>query len=285
MPLKSLATIINIALQEDNATCDITSDFTINPQQEHNFAIVTRQNMVLSGINAIDETFLQLKQHSKFKNSIYQLTNHYQDGDFISANQTITSGKASTQLILAGERTLLNILQHLSGIATKTRDFVEKLNNPAIKIFDTRKTLPGLRDLQKYAVRCGGGNNHRFCLASQILIKDNHIASNQNISQTIKKAQSQNSKNLLLEVECDNIKQVAEAILANPDIIMLDNMLINDIINCSSMIRQHNKKIIIEVSGSINLQNIHLYKNLDIDRISIGSLTHSVSSIDIGLDF
>ena len=285
MPIKSLATIINIALQEDNATCDITSDLTINPQQEHNFSIVTRQNMVLSGIKAIDETFLQLKQHSKFKNSTYQLTNHYQDGDFISANQTIASGKASTQLILAGERTLLNVLQHLSGIATKTRDFVEKLNNPAIKIFDTRKTLPGLRDLQKYAVRCGGGNNHRFCLASQILIKDNHIASNQNISQTIKKAQSQNTKNLLLEVECDNIKQVAEAMLANPDIIMLDNMLINDIISSSLMIRQHNKKIIIEVSGSINLQNIHLYKNLDIDRISIGSLTHSVSSIDIGLDF
>ncbi len=285
MPIKSLATIVNIALQEDNATCDITSDITINPKQEHNFSIVARQNMVLSAISAVDETFLQLNKHSKFKNSTYQLTNHYQDGDFISANQTIASGTASTQLILAGERTLLNILQHLSGIATKTRDFVEKLNNPAIKIFDTRKTLPGLRDLQKYAVKCGGGNNHRFCLASQILIKDNHIAANQSILQTIKKAQSENTKNLLLEVECDNIKQVAEVMLANPDIIMLDNMLINEIIECSNLIRQHNKKIIIEVSGSINLQNIHLYKNLDIDLISIGSLTHSVASIDIGLDF
>ncbi len=285
MQIKSLSAIISIALQEDNAYHDITSDFTIYKQQENEFSIVARQDMILSGINVLEETFLQLKQNKKFNQSKYQLTLHYQDGNNICANQIIASGIASTKLILAGERTILNILQHLSGIATKTNQLVKKLNNPNIAIFDTRKTLPGLRELQKYAVRCGGGNNHRFCLASQILIKDNHIASNQNIIETIKKAQSQNTQNLLLEVECDNINQVKEAILANPDIIMLDNMSIHEIINCCKIIRNHHKSIIIEVSGSINLQNIHLYNELDINRISIGSLTHSVNSIDIGLDF
>jgi nicotinate-nucleotide pyrophosphorylase (carboxylating) len=285
MQIKSLSAIISLALQEDNAYNDVTSDFTINEQQENNFSIVARQDMILSGINVLEETFLQLKQNKKFNQSKYQLTLHYQDGNNICANQIIASGIASTKLILAGERTILNILQHLSGIATKTNQLVKKLNNPNIAIFDTRKTLPGLRELQKYAVRCGGGNNHRFCLASQILIKDNHIASNQNIIETIKKAQSQNTQNLLLEVECDNINQVKEAILANPDIIMLDNMSIHEIINCCKIIRNHHKSIIIEVSGSINSQNIHLYNELDINRISIGSLTHSVNSIDIGLDF
>ncbi len=285
MQIKSLSAIISLALQEDNAYHDLTSDFTINEQQENKFSIVARQDMILSGINVLQQTFLQLKQNSKFSQSKYQLTINYQDGDFISANQIIASGIASTKLILAGERVILNILQHLSGIATKTHQLVAKLNNPAIAIFDTRKTIPGLRELQKYAVRCGGGNNHRFCLASQILIKDNHIASNQSILQTVKKAQSHNIQNLLLEVECDNINQVQEVVLANPDIIMLDNMPIDEINKCCKIIRNHNKSIIIEVSGSISLTNIHLYSSLDINRISIGSITHSVSSIDIGLDF
>ena len=285
MQIKSLSAIISLALQEDNAYHDLTSDFTINEQQENNFSIVARQDMILSGINVLEETFLQLKKNKKFNQSKYQLTINCQDGDFVCTNQIIASGKASTKLILAGERTILNILQHLSGIATKTNQLVKKLNNPNIAIFDTRKTLPGLRELQKYAVWCGGGNNHRFCLASQILIKDNHIASNQNILHTIKKAQSQNTQNLLLEVECDNIKQVSQALLTNPNIIMLDNMPINEIIECCKIIKNHNKSIIIEVSGSINLKNIHLYSQLDINRISIGSLTHSVNSIDIGLDF
>ena len=286
MPIKpSFLSIINTALQEDNAYQDITSDFTINHQQQNNFTIVARQDAVLCGIDVLQATFLQLIKNSKFHQSQYQLTTNYQDGDIVSANQIIASGKASTKLILAGERTILNILQHLSGIATKTNQLVKKLNNLNIAIFDTRKTLPGLRELQKYAVLCGGGHNHRICLASQILIKDNHIASNESILQTVKKAQAQNTKNLLLEVECDNINQVQEVILANPDIIMLDNMPINEIIECCKIIRKHNKSIIIEVSGSINLQNIHLYSSLDINRISIGSLTHSVNSIDIGLDF
>lgn len=285
MQIKSLSAIISLALQEDNAYNDVTSDFTINEQQENSFSIVARQDMILSGINVLEETFLQLKKNKKFNQSKYQLTINCQDGDFVCTNQIIASGKASTKLILAGERTILNILQHLSGIATKTNQLVKKLNNPNIAIFDTRKTLPGLRELQKYAVWCGGGNNHRFCLASQILIKDNHIASNQNILHTIKKAQSQNTQNLLLEVECDNIKQVSQALLTNPNIIMLDNMPINEIIECCKIIKNHNKSIIIEVSGSINLKNIHLYSQLDINRISIGSLTHSVNSIDIGLDF
>jgi nicotinate-nucleotide pyrophosphorylase (carboxylating) len=282
---QSLTNIINLALLEDDAFHDITSDNTINNNHHSNFVFRCKQNnIILCEADIAQQTLDILSKHSKFVNSNFSLIKHYQDGDIIDDQQIIISGNATTKLILAAERTILNLIQHLSGIATSTNNFVKQLNNPNIKIFDTRKTLPGLRFLQKYAVTCGKGYNHRFSLGDQILIKDNHIEACQKSAITAVEL-AKKTTNITIEVECDNIDQVKQILPLSPNIIMLDNMQISDIKNCSQLIRSSNPNIIIEVSGSININNIAQYSNLDIDRISIGAITHSVKAADISLDF
>lgn len=282
---QSLTNIINLALLEDDAFHDITSDNTINNNHHSNFVFRCKQNnIILCEADIARQTLDILSKHSKFANNNFSLIKHYQDGNIIDDQQIIISGNATTKLILAAERTILNLIQHLSGIATSTNNFVKQLNNPNIKIFDTRKTLPGLRFLQKYAVTCGKGYNHRFSLGDQILIKDNHIEACQKSAITAVEL-AKKTTNIPIEVECDNIDQVKQILPLSPDIIMLDNMQISDIKHCSQLIRSSNPNIIIEVSGSININNIAQYSNLDIDRISIGAITHSVKAADISLDF
>jgi nicotinate-nucleotide pyrophosphorylase (carboxylating) len=183
---------------------------------------------------------------------------------------------------LAGERLILNLIQHLSSIATLTNRFVSKLDNNKIKILDTRKTLPNLRFLEKYAVKCGGGFNHRMNLQDQILIKDNHISAGGGIKNLLNKVAN---KNILVEIECDTYQQVSEAVIFLPNIIMLDNMEISEIEKSIKLIRASSPKTQIEVSGGINIETIKNYRHLDIDFISIGSLTNSCQNVDIGLDF
>ena len=175
---------------------------------------------------------------------------------------------------------MLNLIQHLSGVSTLTQKFVGALNDKKIKILDTRKTLPNLRAIEKYAVLKGGGKNHRFNLSDLILIKDNHIAAAGGISQAIELAKK-NQQNLKIEVECDTLAQVVEALKSKPDIIMLDNMKIADIKKAIALI---GKKCQIEISGGVNLQNIKKFAGLKVDFISVGSLTHSAAAADIGLD-
>lgn len=280
---KEINTIITLALSEDNALSDITSDLTIPDNNIISFTIIPRENIVFCGKEIITETFSQLKESTKFKNSQLDLKILVKDGDALTKSNPIITGSGDAKLIFAAERVLLNLIQHLSGISTITHQFKTALDNNKIKILDTRKTLPGLRALQKYAVKIGGGTNHRFDLSDLILIKDNHIAAAGGIKNAIEAAQN-NENNLKIEVECDNFEQVSQAILSNPDIIMLDNMTPNQITKCSDLIRSHSKKIQIEVSGGININSIENLKTLDIDFISIGSLTHSVKAVDIGLD-
>jgi len=169
-------------------------------------------------------------------------------------------------------------MQHLSGIATLTNNFVKLAKNT--KILDTRKTIPCLRALQKYAVMVGGGKNHRMNLSDMVLIKDNHIAAAGSITKAILAAKK-SSKKIKIEVECDNLKQVLEAVKLAPDIIMLDNMTPNEIIKAQKII---NKKSLVEISGGIDANNIKNFSNLGVEFISIGALTHSVKAVDIGLD-
>ncbi len=273
--------IISAALKEDKALRDITSDLTIPAKQAVNFEINAREEIIFCGSEVIKETFSQLKKSAKFKDSKLQLIQIIKDGDKVKSGQTIAKGQGDARLIFAAERVVLNLIQHLSGVATQTHKIVKKLNNKKIKILDTRKTIPGLRIAQKYAVKVGGGSNHRLDLAEMILIKDNHIAAAGGIEMAIKAAKKALGKKI--EVECDNFKQVVQAVKSSPDIIMLDNMNADEIKKCSAEIRK-NKKIKIEISGGINAQNIDQFSNLDIDFISIGALTHSVRAIDIGLD-
>lgn len=276
---EELTKIITLALLEDKAFEDITSDLTIDENYEISFAICARQDIILCGIDAIKICFDILKNHQKFKNFNVDFKVFFKDGDFVENKNIIAKGRGNAKLIFAGERVILNLIQHLSAISTLAYKFKKELNDEKIEILDTRKTTLGLRKLEKYAVLKGGGKNHRFNLADMILIKDNHIASCDGIYEAILKAK--NNKNLKIEAECDNLNQVKQAVKAKPDIIMLDNMNISQIKKAVQIIKKQCK---IEVSGNVNLKNIKKYRGLEIDFISIGALTHSAAWVDIGLD-
>jgi len=284
MSQQNLKKLIAIALTEDRVFNDKTSDLCLTKNLQTSFVIKTREPIIFCGKKIILEVFEQLKKSKKFKNSSLKIEFFGDDCHAFKAGETIAQGKGCAKLIFAGERIILNFIQHLSAISTITNQFVRKLNNSHIAILDTRKTLPAFRSLQKYAVICGGGKNHRFDLSSQILIKDNHLASSKKNINSLIDISKKKYKNLQTEIECDEYFQVLEALESQPDIIMLDNMNIQNLKKSISAIRKKNSKIIIEVSGGINLENISDYRELDIDCISIGSLTHSVKAVDIGLD-
>ena len=275
-----LQKIIDLALQEDCAFNDITSDLTIPKNHQISFTIKSREDIILCGIDAIKICFDQLQKSKKFANTKLRLKILAKDGDVVEPLKSIANGQGDARLIFAAERVILNLIQHLSGVATFTNQFVKLIKNKNTKILDTRKTIPTLRNLEKYAVATGGGKNHRMNLSDMILIKDNHIAAAGSITKAIfsaKKAQ----KKLKIEVECDNLQQVTEALKSSPDIIMLDNMTVAEIKKAQKII---GTKCLIEISGGINLSNIKNFTNLAVDFISIGALTHSARAVDIGLD-
>jgi nicotinate-nucleotide pyrophosphorylase (carboxylating) len=275
-----IAKVVENALIEDCAFDDATSDLTISKNTLIAFEIKARQEIIFCGKEIILKVFEVLKSSPKFKNSKLDLKILIKDGQASNPSKPIVQGFGDAKLIFAGERVLLNLIQHLSGISTLTQKFVATLNDKKIKILDTRKTLPNLRALEKYAVLKGGGKNHRFSLADMILIKDNHIAAAGGVLPAIELAKK-NQQNLKIEVECDNLTQVAEALKSKPNIILLDNMKISDIKKAIALI---NKKCQIEISGGINLQNIKKFSGLKVDFISVGLLTHSAAAVDIGLD-
>jgi len=282
--LKTLSKIIELTLKEDEAFNDLTSDLTIVEGANCNFVINAREDLVFCGKKIVEEVFFQLKNSAKFQNCALNLKYFFTDGDFVKARESIIAGSGDVKIILAGERTILNLIQHLSAIATATKKHVEALNNPKIKILDTRKTLPNMRELQKYAVKCGGGKNHRFNLADLILIKDNHINACGGVAEALEMVLAKKN-NLKVEIECDNYQQVVECLKFNPNIIMLDNMNFEELQKSITAIRNCSKAIEIEISGGINLENIANYRDFDIDFISIGSITNSAKIVDIGLDF
>jgi nicotinate-nucleotide pyrophosphorylase (carboxylating) len=277
---KEITKIVENALREDCALEDATSDLTIPANSQISFEIRSREEIIFCGKEIISEVFAALKKSPKFKNAKLDLKILIQDGAAASPKKAIARGQGDAKLIFAAERVILNLIQHLSGVATLTQKFVQVLANKKIKILDTRKTLPSLRALEKYAVVAGGGKNHRFNLSDMILIKDNHIAAAGSVVKAIEAAKK-NKQKLKIEVECDTSVQVAEAVKSSPDIIMLDNMTIAEI---NKSIKIINKKAQIEISGGVNLKNIKKYSALKIDFISIGSLTHSARAVDIGLD-
>lgn len=275
---KELTKIIEMALSEDKALNDITSDLLIPANHQISFAIKPREEIVLCGSDTIKLCFAILKKSKKFSQAKIKLEILTEDGQVIKPHQTIAKGHGDAKLIFAAERVILNLMQHLSGVSTLTKKFVDIIDNNQTQILDTRKTIPGLRTLEKYAVKCGGAQNHRLNLQDMILIKDNHIAACGGIVAAISKAKKSKKK---IEVECDNLNQVREAISMQPDIIMLDNMNQSQIKEAQKIIGEKCK---IEISGGINLDNIKNFCDLNVDYISIGSLTHSARAVDIGLD-
>ena len=259
------------SLEEDLGSGDITTDGILIQEGDATAVVTAREPLILCGLDILRKVFLYLDEGAQFSGAAPK------DGAEIAAQEEIVQVKANTSALLKGERTALNIVQRLSGIATLTRKFVDAAK--PVTILDTRKTTPGLRVFEKYAVHCGGGTNHRFGLFDAVLIKDNHIKIAGGIIPAIERIRKKSSGKI--EVETTNLDEVREALEMGADIIMLDNMAPETVKKAVALI---DGKSNIEVSGSVELESLSRIKGLGIDFISVGALTHSARAVDISMN-
>jgi nicotinate-nucleotide pyrophosphorylase (carboxylating) len=269
-----LEAIVTRALDEDIGTGDITSRCTVDEGTPCRAEIAAKDTGVVAGISVAEAVFRRLDPDAAFS-----FASH--DGERVAPGQVILGIAGDTQAILIGERTALNFLQRMSGIATLTAEFVEAVKGTNARICDTRKTAPGLRVLDKYAVRAGGGRNHRFGLSDGVLIKDNHIRAAGGIGEAVRRARESAHHLLAIEVETQTAGQVEEAMRAGADVIMLDNMGLDDVREAVRFIAGRCRT---EVSGNVNLTTVRAYAECGVDLISVGALTHSVSALDLSLE-
>lgn len=266
--------MIEEALREDIGYDDLTTSAIILPDHRSLGEIMVKQDGVIAGLPVAQEVFKQIDRELIFHS-------HFQDGQWVSSGTVIATVEGLTRSILMGERVALNYMQRLSGIATTTREIVDKVKDRGVHITDTRKTTPGLRMLEKYAVKVGGGMNHRFSLNDAVLIKDNHIAAAGSIKTAIERVKNYIGHMVKIEVETETKEQVKEAVEAGADVILLDNMPAELIKEVVALIPDH---ITVEVSGGITPHNITQIAVTGVDVISIGWLTHSITALDISLD-
>ena len=267
--------ILKNALEEDMGTGDITTLTTIPGDAVACGKYISKESGIICGIGIVKRVFDLLGENFEF-------VSYKNDGDFVEKGEIIAEVKGNAVVVLTGERTGLNLMQRLSGIATATDKAVRSVEGTNAKICDTRKTTPGLRVLEKYAVRCGGGTNHRFNLADGILIKDNHIVASGSITNAVRSARMNAPHTLKIEVEVETFEQLNEALAAGADIIMLDNMSNDDMSKAVSIIAG---RALVEASGNMGERDLRAVAETGVDLISIGALTHSVKSLDISLKF
>ncbi|MCL2775468.1 MAG: carboxylating nicotinate-nucleotide diphosphorylase [Oscillospiraceae bacterium] len=267
--------IIIEALREDIGTGDITTNTTVPQDKIAAGHFIAKADGIVCGMEACERVFKIIDDGIEF-------TANKKDGDIVVKGEIIAAIRGNARSVLIAERTALNLLQRMSGVATQTADAVAKVAGTKAKIADTRKTTPGLRVLEKYAVKVGGGTNHRFNLADGILIKDNHIAAAGGIINAVESARANAPHTLKIEVECETMKEVGDAIAARADIIMLDNMSNEDMKKAVGYI---NGRAVTEASGNMGDKDLREVAETGIDIISIGALTHSVRSLDISLKF
>ncbi len=269
-------TIVKEALVEDAADDDITSIATVLSDRRERCSIVARRDGVIAGIPLAREAFRQRDANASVRAAV-------KDGQKVQAGTPVVFVSGHARGLLSAERVALNFMQRLSGIATLTRRFVDAVDGTGAKILDTRKTTPGWRRLEKYAVRAGGGMNHRGDLGSAVLIKDNHIAAvDGDIARAVSRAREIAPPRMRVEVECDNLDQVREALDAGPDVIMLDNMNLRSLREAVQLI---DGRAVSEASGGVTLQTVRAIAETGVDWISVGALTHSAAALDLGLDF
>ena len=273
-----LAQQVEAALREDLGSGDVTAALVPAAQRVRG-SVVTREEAVLCGRAWVDETFRQLDVR-------VQLTWHAADGERLAAQHTIFAIAGPARPVLSGERTALNFLQLLSGTATVTRRFVDAVAGTGCRILDTRKTVPGLRTAQKYAVRCGGAQNHRMGLYDQVLIKENHIAAAGSLTGAIEAAR-RSAAGVTVEVEVETLGELREALNAQPDIVMLDDFTLEDMRSAVALNRAHGAVTKLEVSGSVSLYAVRAIAETGVDYISVGALTKHVRAVDLSmrLDF
>jgi nicotinate-nucleotide pyrophosphorylase (carboxylating) len=265
--------LIRLALEEDIGPGDVTTDALIEPDRVAKAAIFAKEPLVLAGLPVAQEVFSTLDPAMGFESS-------FQDGDRVEGADDIMTASGRLCALLTGERTALNFLQRLSGIATLTRQFVERAGRIRVRITDTRKTTPGLRSLEKYAAKVGGAHNHRFGLYDGILIKDNHIKACGGITEAVKHIRKHKGHLLRVEVEVTDLIQVEEALESGVDVIMLDNMEIDEVKNTVSLIGD---RALVEVSGGVDLDTVAEIAATGVDIISVGALTHSARAVDISM--
>jgi len=273
IPLSYIQNTVSIALAEDVGAGDVTGELI--PEDEVSMAtIITRDNATICGIDWVEEVFAQLDSEIHIEWEV-------EDGDQVEAGQTLCSLSGNSRALLTGERTALNFLQTLSATATVARQYANEVDGTECKVLDTRKTIPGLRVAQKYAVSCGGCHNHRIGLFDAVLIKENHIEAAGSIAKAVEEARF-SAPDLTVEVEVENFDELQQALDAKVDRIMLDNFTTEQI---AEAIKLNNKQTELEASGGITLENIRQYAETGVDFISIGALTKDIQSIDLSMRF
>ena len=271
--MHSIQHLIEIALKEDIGPGDVTTDTLIAPQQEGIGEIIAKEPLVIAGLDVARQVFATLDPEVAF-------TSDYNDGNAVTKGACVANVRGRLCALLSGERTALNFLQRLSGISTLVRSYINELSGKNVRLVDTRKTTPGWRILEKYAVRAGGARNHRMGLYDGILIKDNHIAAFGGIKGAIGHIRAKASHLLKIEIEVSELDQVREALAADADVIMLDNMEPVQIKEAAALI---GNRAIVELSGNVTKDAIKSLADTGVDIISVGALTHSARCVDISM--
>ncbi len=269
-----LQRLIRLALEEDLAAGDITTDAILGPEKEGKAVLIARSALLLAGMPVFQQVFGLVGHGLEFRD-------WFKEGDWVGAGKEVCTISGPLAVILKAERTALNFIQRTCGIATLTREYVERVGSSKARILDTRKTVPGHRWLDKYAVKIGGGANHRFNLSDGILIKDNHIAAAGSIQRAVELARGKCPHMVKVEVEVEDLNGVTEALEAGADIIMLDNMGLEDMKKAVEMVRGH---ALTEASGGITLNTVQDVARTGVDFISVGALTHSPKAADLSLE-
>lgn len=272
--LPAVRAVVEAALAEDVGRGDLTTQLTVSRDLRASAAIVAKQDGVLAGAPLVDRVFAALRAPE------LTIAHHVEDGAAFTVGTHLVSVEGFAADLLTGERTALNFVQQLSGVATLTRRYVEAVRGTKARIVDTRKTTPGLRVLEKYAVRMGGGHNHRLGLDDGILIKDNHITAAGGVGAAIAAARAGAPHTATLEVECGTLAQVDEALAAGAGVIMLDNMTVEQM---AAAVRHIAGRALVEASGGVTLETVRSIADTGVDLISVGALTHSAPAVDMSM--
>ena len=265
--------LIDLAIAEDIGSGDITTDSLVPPDLAGKAVILAKEPLVLAGLETARQVFARFDGQTVFETT-------KADGDQVETNETFINLEGRLAALLKAERIALNFLQRLSGIATHVRAYVDAMGDSPIRLVDTRKTTPGWRVLEKYAVRMGGGANHRMGLYDGVLIKDNHIAACGGVKPAIERARQDISHLIKIEVEVSSLEEARQAIEAGAEVIMLDNMSLGEIRQAKAMIGQ---SALVEVSGNVTMDRLKELAETNVDLISIGALTHAARSVDISM--
>ncbi|MEQ3749214.1 MAG: carboxylating nicotinate-nucleotide diphosphorylase [Celeribacter sp.] len=272
--LRKIDTLIDLWFDEDNNYFDLTAKIMVDDDAVAKFGMNTREEVVISGITIAERIFKRLDPACTF-------TANARDGERLEAGVTFATIEGNAQALLTAERVALNLMQRMCGIAGTTADYVREIEGTGAFLVDTRKTTPGLRMLEKYAVTCGGGRNHRLGLDNGIMLKDNHIAVAGSISAAVARAKAHAPILTKIEVECDRVEQVSEALEAGADVIMLDNMTNDAMRDAVALV---SGRVPLECSGGVRLDTIRGKAETGVDFISVGRITQSAPCVDIGLD-